>query len=142
MIPGWLVQLIQQFGKEVITGAPDAARAARDEVQILRDPYVDNWAHFFGPAGAAEHDAAEHRLYDEMTADQKRRLADLQIRGELRSWNSKKPMHRRPWTGGYELLLGGSGTQDKKYPSILGPRPAFPGEGGNPDPEPRKSAAL
>lgn len=115
MIPGWLVQLIQQFGKEIITGAPDAARAARDEVKTLQDPYVDNWAHFFRRAGVAERDAAEHRLYDEMTADQKRRLADLQIRGELGWWNNTKPKHRRPWTGAYDpLLLRDNEAQDKK----------------------------
>lgn len=94
----WLVTLIQQFGREVITGAPDAAKAGRRELHNLRDPYVDNWVYWMGRGGEWELDVADHRRYDELTAAQKVRLSELQLAGKLGRYNHTKPKHRRPWT--------------------------------------------
>ncbi len=104
-MPPWLSKLIQQFGRDAITMAPDAANAIKNEAQVLRDPYIDKVAYFFRRGGEAERDAEEHRLWDSMNERQRKRFAELQIEGKLQSYENTKPKHLRPWTGAMEFRL-------------------------------------
>ena len=104
-MPPWLLNLIQQFGRDAITAAPAVAKAVQDEIHILRDPYIDKGAYFFRRGGAAQADAEEHRLYDSMNDRQRKRLAELQIEGKLNSYRHTKAKHLRPWTGAHEFVF-------------------------------------
>lgn len=101
----WLINLVQQFGREIITGAPAAVEAVKREYRAAKDPYLDKHAYWFRRGGEAEQDADDHRLYDEMTHDQKLHLASLQASGSWLPFEHVKPKHRRPWTGAFVSMM-------------------------------------
>lgn len=105
MVASWLVTLAQQFGRDIITGAPGALEAIQREYKVAKNPYVDKHAYWFRRGGEAERDADDHRLYDNMTQDQKMHLADLQASGSWPPFESYKPKHRRPWTGAFASTM-------------------------------------
>ena len=104
-MPPWLLNFLQQFGRDIITSAPDAAQAAKREHATLRDPYVNKSRYWFGRGGAAELDADDHRLYDRMTQVQRDKLAAYKASGTCGTFNQTKLKYRRPWTGAWSSLL-------------------------------------
>jgi hypothetical protein len=98
-MPPSLLNILQQFGREIVTGAPAAMKFVKREYEIARDPYVDKFKYWFGSEWAAQLDADDHRQYDTMTAEQKLHLAGLQAGGSWPPFESVKPKHQRPWTG-------------------------------------------
>ena len=100
----WLMALLQQFGRDIITGAPGAYEALVNDHRRARDPYIDKRLEWFGPGGAADQDAGDHRLYDGMTPMQKQRLHSRQVSGSWGLFEATKPKWRRPWTGAFWFL--------------------------------------
>jgi hypothetical protein len=101
----WLLTLLQQFGRDIVTGTPAAAEAAKREYRAARDPYLDKRAYWLGRGGEAERDADNHRFFDTMTPAQRAQLAALQASGTWPPYENTKPKHRRPWTGAYFSVL-------------------------------------
>lgn len=101
----WLMNLLQQFGRDVITGAPNAVEGVKREYHAAKDPYLDKRAYWFRRGGEAEADAEDHRFYDSMTPAQKERLASLQASGSWAPFKNVKPKHRRQWTGAYASVI-------------------------------------
>ncbi len=100
-----LMSLLQQFGRDIITGTPEAVEGVKREYRAAKDPYLDKRAYWFRRGGEAEADANNHRFFDSMTADQREHLAGLQASGRWPPFENTKPKHRRPWTGAYASVL-------------------------------------
>jgi hypothetical protein len=94
-----LVTLIQQFGRDVVLGAPGAVKGAQREFRGLSDPYVDKRLYWIGRGGEWQLDAADHRRYDEMTPHERAGLKALQQAGKVGRYNDRRLDHRRPWIG-------------------------------------------
>jgi hypothetical protein len=101
----WLVNLLQQFGRDIVTATPEVINGVKKEHRAARDPYLDKKMYWFGRGGEAERDAAAHRFYDSMTAEQRERLAALHASGTWPAYENTKEQYRRPWTGAYESVM-------------------------------------
>jgi hypothetical protein len=104
MVP-WLANLLQQFGRDIITLTPEVVNGAKKEYRAARDPYLDKRLYWLGRGGEAERDAADHQFYDSMTAEQRDRLAALQASGSWRAYENTKEKNRRPWTGALASVM-------------------------------------
>lgn len=101
----WMMTILQQFGRDILTGAPGFIEGAKKEYAAARDPYLDKKLYWLASGGQAEVDANAHRFYDSMTAEQRHRLAELQASGTWPPYENTKPKHRRPWTGAWESVV-------------------------------------
>ena len=99
------MNLLQQFGRDIVTGTPEVIDEAKKEYRAARDPYVDKKMYWLGRGGEAERDADSHRIYDTMTAAQKEHLAALQASGTWPAFENTKAKYRRPWTGAFVSLM-------------------------------------
>lgn len=100
----WLMNLLQQFGRDIVTGTPEVINGVKKEARAARDPYVDKKMYWLGRGGEAERDATNHRIYDSMIAEQRDRLAALQASGTWPAFENTKEKYRRPWTGAFESM--------------------------------------
>ena len=98
------MNLLQQFGRDIVTGTPEVINGVKKEARAARDPYLDKKMYWLGRGGEAERDATNHRIYDSMTAEQRDRLAALQASGTWPAFENTTEKYRRPWTGAFESM--------------------------------------
>lgn len=111
-MPGWLYNVVQNFGRDIIQLTPEVIKTARGEVAAHRDQYLDKRLYWTARGGLAELDARDHREWVEgdLSTEEKLLLERMQAAGQIGAWNDIKPQHRRPWTGAwwfrYQLRTG------------------------------------
>ncbi len=99
------MKLLQQFGRDIVTGTPEAINGVKSEYRAARDPYLDKKIYWLGRGGEAERDADNHRFFDSMTVEQKEHPSALQTSGTWAPFENTKEKYRRPWTGALASVM-------------------------------------